>query len=249
MDIQKIVNVFNIREVEKQVFEKLIYKSDSSATEIARETGLSRTSIYDILESLIKTGLVKESASGSKKVFSVQDIKSIQKILDDKKKDLKDAETLIEKISETQKKTEEKAPLLQLYKGRSDLQKMMNHMLAKENTHVLSYWPINTVEELLTEEFFEEFHKKRIEKNITVDMILPGSSKKIITEKIKGKYFKKINIRFAPKDINFSLGYSIYDQTVRFISSKQENFGFLIESNELVETMAGQFKVIWNLSK
>ena len=56
---------------------------------------------------------------------------------------------------------EEKAPLLQLYKGRSDLQKMMNHMLVKENTHVLSYWPINTVEELLSEEFFEEFHKKQ----------------------------------------------------------------------------------------
>ena len=59
----------------------------------------------------------------------------------------------------------------------------------------------------------------------------------------------KREVRLAPAGIDFSLGYSVYGQTVRFISSSQENFGFLVESSELAEMMKSQFGVIWDQSK
>ena len=45
------------------------------------------------------------------------------------------------------------------------------------------------------------------------------------------------------------LGYAIYKNTVRFISSDKEQYGFLIESQEFAEMMRGQFEIIWNASK
>jgi hypothetical protein len=56
-------------------------------------------------------------------------------------------------------------------------------------------------------------------------------------------------VRVAPDNIDFSLGYTIYGNTVRFISSSQENFGFLVESQELAEMMKRQFEVIWKMAK
>lgn len=248
MNIKKIGQVFLLRDIEMQVFEKLIYKHQKSATELSRELGISRTSIYDLLNTLTEKGLIKSENNGTKKMFALQDPLQIQALLKEKGKEVVQAQEAIEDISLIHNEIQASAPTLHLYKGRRDLQKMMNHMLLKEGVHVLSYWPIEHIEELLTEEFFKEFHKRRVEKNITVDMILPYSSKVIINRQIKKKYFTNIQVRFAPKDVHFSLGYTIYGTAVRFISSKKENFGFLIKSKELAETMAGQFKIIWSLS-
>ena len=56
-------------------------------------------------------------------------------------------------------------------------------------------------------------------------------------------------IRIAPKKINFSMGYWIYENKVAFISSKKECFGFIIESKEFTEMMSSQHEAIWKISK
>ncbi len=56
-------------------------------------------------------------------------------------------------------------------------------------------------------------------------------------------------IRIAPKQIDFSMGYWIYGNKVSFVSSQKSNFGFIIENQEFADMMASQFKVMWELSK
>jgi len=56
-------------------------------------------------------------------------------------------------------------------------------------------------------------------------------------------------MRLAPSNVDFSLGYVIYGHNVRFLSSSQENFGFLVDSQELAAMMTSQWQVIWNVSK
>jgi len=58
----------------------------------------------------------------------------------------------------------------------------------------------------------------------------------------------KRDVRIAPPNLDFSMGYAIYGNTVRFISN-QKNFGFLVESQELADMMRNQFKIIWDISK
>ena len=63
-----------------------------------------------------------------------------------------------------------------------------------------------------------------------------------------GAKFKR-EIRIAPKEAQFSLGYWIYGNKVAFLSSRQENYGFIIQSGELVETLLAQFELLWKISK
>ena len=55
-------------------------------------------------------------------------------------------------------------------------------------------------------------------------------------------------IRVAPKEMDFSMGYWVYGRKAAFISSRAESFGYVIESEELVQTLKSQFELIWRLS-
>ena len=59
----------------------------------------------------------------------------------------------------------------------------------------------------------------------------------------------KREIRIAPANISFAMGYWFYANKVAFLASRKEGFGFIIESEELVEALKAQFEVVWQISK
>ena len=71
MQTDQILNLFNLRPLEKEVFGVCLESGLIGATALAQKTGISRTSIYDILENLLKNGLIIESQKSGVKVFAV----------------------------------------------------------------------------------------------------------------------------------------------------------------------------------
>ena len=63
-----------------------------------------------------------------------------------------------------------------------------------------------------------------------------------------GEEFKR-EIRVAPREVSFSMGYWMYGNKAAFISSRKESWGFIIESAEFTEMLRTQFEVLWKLSK
>ena len=124
-------------------------------------------------------------------------------------------------------------------------------MLLYQNLTVRAYWPIKKMIELLTPEFLEKFHRERVKQNIELKVIWPKEQLAYGKKYgfLQGGEKMKRAIKISPEQGNSSLGYSIYGNTVRFISSSRENFGFLVESEELAETMRKQFEIIWKQAK
>lgn len=222
-----------------------------TASQLAARINITRTSVYDLLTKLIQSGLVYETLKVGVKMFALQTPKKIALLLDEK----------IEKISRAQKELElagkqfsKKAvikPRFQLFEGKKELQQMMKDMLLYDDVTVYALWPIKKMLNILGEDFVEEFHKKRVKNNIELKVIWPESQIPLIKNYPylrPGKEFKRES-RIAPAKVDFSLGYTVYKNTVRFISSSKENFGFLVESSELSEMMMSQFKMIWLMSK
>ena len=90
-------------------------------------------------------------------------------------------------------------------------------------------------------------------KNIILYVLCPENKK--ITE----KEYKSVGIedvqgelretRILPGRIDVHLGYGVYGDKVAFISSKKENFSFILESKDLAKTLKNQFDYFWKLSK
>lgn len=251
MKLDFILNLFNIREAEKEIF-KICFESDGiGATEIAKKIGINRTSAYDFLDNLVKAGLIIESQKQGVKMFYAEKPEKIGFLIEEKQKEISQAKTAIKDLqAEFYLKKISTRPKLQIYEGREELRQMMRDMLLYRDITIRAFWPVKDIIKVLGEDFYKEFHRKRIERNIGIKVIWPAEQAGVAknnflenTEKLKRE------ARIAPKNIDFKLGYTIYGNMVRFISSPKENYGFLIESQEMADTMKKQFELIWEQSK
>lgn len=252
MQINKILDLFNLQPLAKEIFLVALENGPTGATTLAQKVGVKRTAIYDLLENLIKAGLIVESQKNNIKIFAVQKPEIIELLIEEKQKNILTAKSALTELKNTYyTKNSATKPRLQLFEGREELQHMMKDLLLYHDITAYVLWPVEKIIKLLGSDFYREFHKKRAERNIKIKVIWPHPQ---ATAKTKYDFFKndielKREIRLAPKNIDFSLGYTIYANTVRFISSQKENYGFLIESPEMAEMMKQQFEIIWQASK
>jgi len=252
MQINKILDLFNLQPLEKEVFLVALEAGPSGATTLAQKAEVKRTAIYDILKNLIKNGLMIESQKNNIKIFAVQKPEIIELLIEEKQKNILTAKNVITELKDIYyHKHSTTKPRLQLFEGREELQHMMKDMLLYRDITAYVLWPVEKIIKLLGSDFYQEFHKRRTERNIKIKVIWPQpqASAKTKYDFLKNDLELKREIRIAPKNIDFSLGYTIYANTVRFISSQKENYGFLIESPEMAEMMKQQFEVIWQVSK
>jgi len=251
MNIKKLLSIFNLRDIEIEVYKILLENGQLGATEVAKKASISRTSVYDLLDKLIEVGLVSETQKMGQKFFTIQPPEKLKLLIEEKEAEINQAKKLTDDLADYFYKNKKSVkPKLQLFDGKQELQQMMKDLLLYRDITVYAFWPVEVITKLLTPEFMTEFHKKRTERNISLKVIWPAKQ----LSKIKKHAFlkdktQKRQAKIAPANIDFSLGYTIYGNTVRFISSSRENFGFLVESRELADTMKAQFEFIWQKSR
>ena len=238
--------------MEADLYRILFYGGLMTASQLAKSANISRTSVYDILKKMSDLGLIIETQQNNIKQFTIQPPEKIKILINEKEKEIIAVKRELGELSKDYKlKKQEIKPKLQIYEGREALQQMMKDLLLYRDITIYVFWPIKKIVELLTPDFMSKFHKERIERNISIKAIWPASQSLFVQNhsflKIDPNY--KREVRIAPKNIDFSLGYSIYNNSIRYISSSKENFGFIVESIEMAEMMRSQFDLIWEQSK
>jgi sugar-specific transcriptional regulator TrmB len=79
--LKSIFKELNLSSHAQEVFSDLLEKGPSTARQIAERLSLPRPSVYDNIKILIQHGLVTERNQENKKVFSVDDIRTIPDLL------------------------------------------------------------------------------------------------------------------------------------------------------------------------
>lgn len=201
---------------------------------------------------MIKNGLVIEQVKDNKKVFYIDNPKNATKLITDKiarlEKEKKDVEDMIPHMM---KGGESFMPKIKFYSGREGMRHVFNDILWYKNIEVQSLFPISEMIAAMGKEFFEEHNRERIRRGIYIKAIWPkersvkfkehpalGSGKKFLRE-----------IRVAPKQMIWDMGYWNYANKVIVVSSRKEGFGFIIDSKDFSQLLKAQFDLIWSLSK
>lgn len=251
--IDKKLAFLGLKEDETKTFLFLIENGRQTAGNIAKKTGLSRPSLYGFLKNLQEKGLVIESRKDGIKIFSVAQQDKINLVMDEKIKEISNTKQAIENVfTEIEKGMKPSTmPRFQIFEGKEEMKNIPRDLLLYRNIKGKSYWPIKDMFKSLGESFFEEFNKERVRRGIYIDAIWPENQVVSMDDYpfmgTGGKFIREI--RIAPKDINFSMGYWIYENKVSFVSSQKDNFGFIIESKEFADMISSQFDVVWKLSK
>lgn len=171
--------------------------------------------------------------------------------MDEKISDLAEIKNGVDLLITSLPGTRTTKPELEFFEGKEGVQYVLNDLIIRKNIETESFWPIEKMVKILGKDYFKFINKERIKRNIYTRAIWP--EQQIIDTEIhpylgSGEEFLR-EIRIAPKQINFSMGYWIYENNVAFISSEKEIYAFIIKSEEFADMLRKQWELVWSLSK
>jgi sugar-specific transcriptional regulator TrmB len=248
----KIFEELGLSEITQRVFNELVSKGPATARQLAERVGIPRPSVYDHLKILIEKGVVTERSEEGKKVFTIDDVKNIEELLNDKIKSLEsEKKKFTASLPSLLKKTSFVEPQIKFYSGKEGMKQVLNHIMMNRNIDTMLMWPMSEMMKVLGPEYLEELNEKRVKRNIFLRAVWP-SDKKLDTKKypyLSGGEEHLRELRFAPKGMTWNMGYWMYEDRVAFLSSEKEGFGFVVRSADFAHLMKVQFEEIWKISK
>lgn len=248
--LKKILGTLGLDPLEIQGYLDLHQRGAMAAGTLAKRLGVPRTTAYTMLDRLVGKGLVRESAHRGVKWYAAESPDTIGHIFSQRVTALEGAHKeflqLLPELRQKSKRTTS-SPRLTILEGRDGLQSLLRDMLHYGDLQTCAVWPIKKMMEVLSPEFFRFHNLERIRRDIYTRAVWPACEV-VSIERYPfmgwGAPFKR-EIRVAPASMTYELGYWIYANKVAFISSARESYGFLIQSEELAQTLTVQFELLW----
>lgn len=236
---------FGLSEKEANVYLSCLGLGSSTASDIALKSNLPRTLVYDILERLIKNGLISYVIKNNKKYFKASDPRELVRILEEKEKAIS---VILPKLKDVQKEKSTIRPKVDIYEGKDGMKTVMNDILNSSVKEFLAYGSSRSSYEIIPA-FMDEWHKKRIKKKITMRIIYNNT--KQARQKVKDlkSSLKYTRYKFMPIELESPTAMVIYSKKVILQSWTKEPFAVMIENEEMAENQKNYFKELWKIAK
>lgn len=238
---------------EAKTYLQLIYLGPQTASVISRNTGINRTTTYDILESLQLKGLVQQIKKKGSTKFSALHPAELIRFLEREKteavrkieKQQNDIESILPELISLDNSDTTKAKVT-FYEGEKGMREAYEDTLSA-NGEILAYANVKEMHKGLPH-FFPEYYKRRAEeKNIHIKAIMPDNEESL--ERASKDKKENRESRIIPKeDYEFSPEMNIYNDKV-LITSWQEKLAIIIESKEIADFHRKIYKLCWDKSK
>lgn len=218
-------------------YKALLELGPSLAGQISRKTGLHRRTVYDVIEMLIKKGLVGYIKKNNQKYFEASSPERFSDILKEKENAINE---FLPEMMSLYSKTKEKQET-NFYKGRQGLKTVLEDQLESGTNEILILGASPIAYEIL-EFYFKWFDKKRKQRKIKTRIIFNKSKKKI-----KVPYSE---IKYLPQKYSSPLAVNLYrDKVAIILWSKDNPLAIIIKNKEISEGYKKYFELTWKLAK
>jgi len=237
--LQKNLEKLGFENKEAILYTALLELGEASIVDIARKSGLKRTTVYHTLDSLKTRGLISQTKRKKKVFYIAEDPRSIEQEL--REKELLFKKTLPELMSIAN--FLERKPIIKYFEGLSGIKESYKDQLNYGHDEILTWWS-ESYKIFGDEFFFDYFMPERLRKKIWVRAIACHSHYMESQKKEDEKSLRKIKLAnleptFAELDI------SLYGKRKVAINSFHEKFAIIIESKALYNTLKNIFELQW----
>lgn len=249
--IKKVLKKIGLNDNEISIYLAGLKEGQVLANFLAKRTGISRQNTYDVLDKLIKKGLVFTTGEKYKTRFTMEDPARLEFLLDKQKKEIekikKDLELAMPEM-ESLYKTDSYIPRVKFYESKEGMKNLFLDSLQCDKLEILAVVTSIEIHDVVGRDFARYYIEQRVKRGICAKTIRLKNHEDY-AEKFFHEHDEQLReIRYAPESVNFTSSFFIYDDKVFFISSKRENFGFSLASEEYRDVMMGLFNVLWMAS-
>ncbi len=247
--LEKYLQSIGLSDKEAVVYLTLLQVENSSVLDLAKKTKLKRPTVYVILESLAKKGLVSETTVGKKTHYQAEPPERLETfverqklVLDENSKRLKD---IIPEIKSIQRESGER-PVVKYFEGREGIISSAEELLQdKTDTSQEMYliYPKDALEEIFTDDERIKFRKMRLDKNIK-SKVLYTSLKNDRPSDNTGDRIKIYQNKYP-----VSCDISIYSDKIRISILGKRLSSIFIRSKDFADTLRSLIDVVFDKSK
>lgn len=220
----------------------------SPVSTIAKKANLNRTTSYDILESLVKRGLVISSDHKAYRYYRAHPPEKLVAHLKEESQRLShladEAEDMLPELS-THYRALTDRPKVYFYEGEEGLIRVYEETLSSSE-EILAYASDQANQEAIPW-YFPKYYKRRTEKKIPIRALFPDSPQNRHRHELDEKELR--TSRLLPKSkLNFTPEINFFDNKI-MIADWKEKLGIIIESKEIAKVFKQTFELAWEAAE
>ena len=213
---------------------------ETTVKEIAKKAEIKRTTIYDLLDEMIESGLIKQTIKESRKKFIAASPEELQILIQKRESLLGQIMPALNSMSNVDKVR----PKIRFYEGREGLIEVYNDTL-KHSGEILGF-ASEDVLKILGPDWALRYIKQRLHKKIYYKGIVPKSAlleKDFVNQNQQQLRSTKL---IDGQKYPISNEIMIYGHQKIAIISPKDSIGLIIESAEIYRTQKSIFELLWD---
>lgn len=242
--LEKYLVEIGLSEKEAQIYLALLQVDSDGIQDIAKKTGINRTTVYPVLESLGKKGLVSEIQDGKKTHYQAAPPERLETFVERQKVILEEhasrLKDLIPQIKGVQRSSGER-PIIKLFDGREgaisayedfyNFEKVIN----KEGYFLFNQ---NTLSDIFTDAERKKFREIRVNKTVYPNTIYNNKNG-------DGGFTTEGNrIRIDDEKYPIKIDMTIIDDSIIITTLGKQIVSLVIKSSDISDTFKSIFKYI-----
>ncbi len=245
--IKKFLQDIGLSEKEAMIYIALLSVDTYSVSELAKATGINRTTLYPILDDLIAKRLILENKQDGKVRFQAEPPERIETYILNRKNQLEEQEKLLDDIIPQMRGfTRElgEKPLVKVYEGRNGVLEALSDYYEFSDNKNIAYlvYPRDLVESSFSKKELDTIKQKRIGKKIKSNVIYSKESGDYETELSPNR------LRIDQKKYPILADICIHGDRVRFITLHRNISAILIKNKDIAETLQSLISLVLDYS-
>lgn len=246
--LEKYLQEIGLSDKEAAVYLALLATDNSSVVDLAEKTKIKRPTVYVVLETLAKKGLVSETTVGKKTHYQAEPPERLETyverqkvVLDERSKRLKD---IIPQIKSVQRESGER-PVVKYFEGIDGVVSAHAEFVGQTSGDkvVYSIYSKDLLDGAFTEEELGKFRTQRLGRKVKSKALYTYTKGELPSDETS----ERVKIDGEKYPINCDI--AIHKDNVRIAIFGKNISSILIKSSEFAETMHSLFRLIFDQIK
>jgi len=238
---------FSLNNKEKQVISALYTLESSSVSLLSKQTLINRTTLYPILEKLLRKGLITKLELENTTIYEPISQSDFREWLKNKEKEAKNQLNSLSSWLKEQKNQDKGSLLSEIkyFDGKEGL-KALYADTWRENSgkEILAITDYKQAYNLMGREHWREYFKMRVKKGVNVKNLLPPSVEGKEDVEDSKEYLREMKFIKIFEDLGIEI--NVYDNKVSIASFDEEHpNGVLIQNRKIAEAFKNIFQFLW----
>ena len=215
---------------------------EANIQKLSRKSGIKRTTVYDIIESLQKKGFIAQSTKRKKTLFAAVDPRKLEQEIEERQAVVKRAMPKLLAIANAI----DTKPKVSFFEGMDGIKEVYRDTLRYPDQELLAWVAEEAIEHFDVDFLDNEYLPKRLEKRIWVRAIapdVPEMQQYSETDQASLRKTRIINNKIFELDVEINL----YGKKRIAIMSFEEKFGMIVESKKIHDTLKNIFEMNWSM--